>query len=101
MRMPTLQLLSVLVAILATFAMAVAPPLKRVIVSYPNETPQSVVDEAMEAIVKAGGAIIHKYNIIKGFTADAPATVLETVEVLSSKFSATVEEDGIVHTMGN
>jgi hypothetical protein len=51
-------LFTLLVALLAACAMAVAP-LKRVIVSYPNETPQSVVDSAMEAIEKAVRSLSH------------------------------------------
>ncbi|KAF2741927.1 hypothetical protein M011DRAFT_482120 [Sporormia fimetaria CBS 119925] len=90
-------LLCFLFALLATYAMAVAP-FKRVIISYPNETPQKVVDDAMKAIEDAGGKITHKYNIIKGFAAIAPAVVLEKVEVMSTKYPAEVEEDGIVTT---
>ena len=41
-----------LIALLAAFAAAAAPH-KPVIVSYPNDTPQSVVEQAMEAIRKA------------------------------------------------
>lgn len=41
-----------LFALLAAFALAVAPQ-KPVIVSYPNDTPQSVIDQAMDAIKKA------------------------------------------------
>lgn len=45
-----------------------------------------------------GGQITHKYNIIKGFAANAPAAALEKVQVLSTEFSALIEEDGIVTT---
>jgi hypothetical protein len=45
-------LFSLIVALLAAYAMAVAP-LRAVIVSYPNDAPQSLVDEACEAIEKA------------------------------------------------
>lgn len=48
-----------------------------------------------------GGKITHKYNIIKGFACDAPATVLEKVEVMDAKHKATVEEDGVVTTQEN
>lgn len=57
--------------------------LQAVVVSYPKDTPQSVIDQAMEAIKKAvgptspcaeasvayiqqGGIITHEYSIIKG-----------------------------------
>ena len=41
-----------LMALLAVFAQAVAEQ-KPVVVSYPQDTPQSVLDKAMEAIKKA------------------------------------------------
>lgn len=41
-----------LLALLAVLALAVAPQ-KQVIVSYPKDTPTSVVEEAMDAIRKA------------------------------------------------
>jgi hypothetical protein len=45
-----------------------------------------------------GGVITHKYNIIKGFAAHAPASVLEKVQALSDAFTAMIEEDGVVTT---
>ena len=42
----------VFLAVFAVLAAAVAPQ-KPVIVSYPQDTPQSVLDQAMEAIRKA------------------------------------------------
>jgi len=89
--------LTLVLVLLVAMASAVAP-MKRVIISYSNDTPQSVVDQAMREIEKAGGKITHKYNIIKGFACDAPATVLEKVEVMDAKHKATVEEDGVVTT---
>jgi hypothetical protein len=90
-------LFSLMMALMAAYVMAVAP-LQAVIISYPNETPQSVVDSAMEEVRKAGGEITHIYNIIKGFACKAPATVLEKVESLSAEFKAIVESDGVVTT---
>lgn len=57
-------ILSILIAFLCAFALAVAPQ-KAIVVSYedPN-TPQSVVDEAMDAIKKAGGVITHEYSML-------------------------------------
>ncbi|KAF2711001.1 hypothetical protein K504DRAFT_466028 [Pleomassaria siparia CBS 279.74] len=80
--------------------MAKATHHKSVIISYPNDTPQSVVDEAMESIEKAGGKITHKYNIIKGFAAEAPEESLQTVSTLSTLYAASIEEDGVVSTQG-
>ena len=48
-----------------TVVMAAAQPQKAVIVSYPNDTPDSIVDQAKEAILAAGGIITHEYILIK------------------------------------
>ncbi|PSN68389.1 hypothetical protein BS50DRAFT_492475 [Corynespora cassiicola Philippines] len=93
-------LFAFLFALLAACTMAVAP-LKSVIVSFPNDTPDHIVDEAKEAIRKAGGQITHEYNIIKGFAAHAVATSLETVSTLNTQFAATIEEDGVVTTQND
>lgn len=50
---------------MATVALAVATPQKAVIVSYPNDTPDSVVEQAKNAIKAAGGIITHEYQLIK------------------------------------
>jgi len=48
-----------------TVVMAAAQPQKSVIVSYPNDTPDNIVDQAKEAILAAGGVITHEYKLIK------------------------------------
>ncbi len=58
-----LTLFSILALI--TVVMAAAQPQKAVIVSYPNDTPDSIVDQAKDAIVAAGGVITHEYKLIK------------------------------------
>lgn len=50
---------------LASVTMAVVQPQKSVIVSYPDNTPDSVVDQAKDAIKAAGGFITHEYKLIK------------------------------------
>jgi hypothetical protein len=57
-------------SILSTLAMAAVvlgaqQPQKAVIVSYPNDTPDSIVVQAMDAIKAAGGMITHEYKLIK------------------------------------
>lgn len=49
-------LFSLVTALLATFAMAVAPQ-RSVIISWPNETPDHIVEEAKEAIRQAKGVV--------------------------------------------
>lgn len=38
---------------------------KSVLVTYPPETPDSVVSQAKQAVVDAGGVITHEYTLIK------------------------------------
>ncbi|KAF1944855.1 hypothetical protein EJ02DRAFT_70787 [Clathrospora elynae] len=88
---------SFFVALLATFAMAAAPQ-RSVIISWPNDTPDEIVEQSKEAIRKAQGVITHEYNIIKGFAAQAPASALEFVSTMSDVYKCEIEEDGIVTT---
>lgn len=56
-------LFSVLIALLCAFVLAAAPQ-KAIVVTFedPN-TPQSAVDDAMNAIKAAGGVITHEYSM--------------------------------------
>jgi hypothetical protein len=54
-------LTALFVALLAAFAMAAAPQ-KSVIMSWPNDTPDSVVEAAKKAIIDAKGTITHEYS---------------------------------------
>ena len=93
-------LLSVATALLASSAMAVAPH-RQVIMSWPNDTPDSVVEAAKQAIIDAKGVITHEYNIIKGFACHAPASVFEMVSTMNAQHPPEIEEDGIVSTQEN
>ncbi|GAB7352938.1 hypothetical protein MBLNU459_g3518t2 [Dothideomycetes sp. NU459] len=103
-----------LIALLVALAYAAAPQ-KAVIISYPKDTPDSVVDKAKAAIKEAtdrfskltqnahaiqGGVITHEYNIIKAFAATAPSKVLESVKAWGTEYNALVEEDQMVQTNG-
>jgi hypothetical protein len=57
---------------------------KQVIISYPNETPDWVVQEAKDAILGAGGAITHEYNLIKYGGLRNPAKRFNTFQRLTS-----------------
>jgi len=48
-----------------SLALAATMPQKAVIVSYPDDTPDSIVDQAKDAIKAAGGIITHEYKLIK------------------------------------
>ncbi|KAG9195691.1 hypothetical protein G6011_00812 [Alternaria panax] len=91
---------SLLVALLATVVMATAPH-RSVIISWPKDTPDEIVEQSKEAIRQAKGVITHEYNIIKGFAAQAPASTLEMVSTLSDAYKCEIEEDGIVTTQND
>ncbi|KAH6642424.1 hypothetical protein C7974DRAFT_420714 [Boeremia exigua] len=86
-----------LTALFAATTMAGAPQ-RSVIISFPNDTPDHIVEEAKESIRKAKGVITHEYNIIKGFAAHAPASALEFVTTMGEQYKVEIEEDGIVTT---
>lgn len=106
-------LLSLLLVILAAFAFA-AGTQKSVIISYPESTPDSVLDQAKDAIRAAvslvprnavglltsrqGGIITHEYNLIKGFAAQVPDKILGTIQAWGAEYNALIEEDQVVYT---
>ncbi|KAI1780333.1 hypothetical protein F4818DRAFT_435541 [Hypoxylon cercidicola] len=69
---------------------------KSIIVSFPSETTDDVVNRAKDDIRKAGGMITHEYQLIKGFAAKAPQKIIETVSAWSAEFHAVIEEDQMV-----
>ncbi|KIM98838.1 hypothetical protein OIDMADRAFT_19873 [Oidiodendron maius Zn] len=88
-------------AIISTLAMSAIVlgaqlPQKAVIVSYPDETPDHILDQAKDAIKAAGGMITHEYKLIKGFAAKAPAKILESVQTWGNDYHAVIEEDQMV-----
>ena len=103
-----------LLALLAAFAAAVSPQ-KPVIVSYPEDTPQSVLDKAMDAIKKAVrlptglNASEHMLtsslrealsptntNSSKASPAKASEQALDTVQALGTENNVVIEDDQIV-----
>ncbi|KAG9243155.1 hypothetical protein BJ878DRAFT_512133 [Calycina marina] len=91
MRFAFLSILAII-----TLAMATTQAKKNIIVSYPDETPDSVVEQAKQAIIDAGGLITHEYKLIKGFAAQSPAKVLESVQTMGQQYNAVIEEDQMV-----
>lgn len=57
--------LSLLFFVLAVMATQTAQPQKSVVVSYPADTPDSVLAQAKAKILEMGGFITHEYHIIK------------------------------------
>lgn len=61
-----MKLLSFLLAALTLLAGVLAVDIqKSVIVTYPPETPDSIVNQAKKAVTDAGGVITHEYKLIK------------------------------------
>ncbi|KAJ5105166.1 hypothetical protein NUU61_002513 [Penicillium alfredii] len=73
-----------------------AKDLKSVIITYPQGTPDSVMDQAKESLKASGGVITHEYNLIKGFAAEAPAKALDIVSTQSDDHKPNIEEDQTV-----
>ncbi|KJX96235.1 hypothetical protein TI39_contig692g00002 [Zymoseptoria brevis] len=69
---------------------------QQVIISYPNNTPASVLEGAKKAILDAGGVITHEYSLIMGFAAKVPAKVLESVQAMGQEHNVLIEQDQIV-----
>ena len=59
MKSPILLLLTLLMAI---FASAVAPVKQAVIVSFPQDTSESIVEDAKGALERAGGVVTHEFG---------------------------------------
>ncbi|EMR69008.1 hypothetical protein MGN70_011878 [Eutypa lata] len=74
---------------------------KSIIVSFPPETAQSVVDTAKADFKAAGGEITHEYRLINGFSGKIPDTMTESVTTWSEKYNANVEEDQVVTAYDN
>lgn len=61
-----MRLFAILVTTLTFLSGAFAADiLKSILVTYPPETPNSVVEQAKKAVVDAGGIITHEYTLIK------------------------------------
>lgn len=74
---------------------------KSVIVSFPTETTDDILNRAKDDIRNAGGIITHEYQLIKGFAAKAPQKILESVSAWSAEYHGVIEEDQIVEAQTN
>ncbi|OJD20016.1 hypothetical protein AJ78_00032 [Emergomyces pasteurianus Ep9510] len=91
---------TLVLALLAPAVLAVTPE-RTVLVTYPENTPCSVIDQAVQAVKDAGGKVTHQFELIKGFAATGPSTVFEMVSTLSEKFRPWIEDDQVVTTFGD
>ncbi|KUL85825.1 hypothetical protein ZTR_07336 [Talaromyces verruculosus] len=91
-----------IVLILAIFQIAMAVQVQKpIVVSYPDNTPDSVLNEAKKAITDAGGWITHEFNLFKGFAAKASSSAIETIQASSTNFLPVIEEDKVVTVDGD
>ncbi|KAF2688637.1 hypothetical protein K458DRAFT_414369 [Lentithecium fluviatile CBS 122367] len=94
-------LLSIIVALLAALAMAVPPKLHSVIISFPNDAPDHLLQAAKDMVLKGKGKITHEYNIIKGFAAEIAESTMPSIQALSTEYPPLIEGDMPVHTQGD
>lgn len=112
------NLLLALFAFLSLVA-AAAQPQKSVIISWPSDTPNHIIDAAKAEILKAGGVITHEYHILKyvqrlcavdvvrqipqrltliarGIAATGTAKVFEFISTMDTRYEPRIEEDQVV-----
>ncbi|KAI9374544.1 hypothetical protein BJX61DRAFT_540668 [Aspergillus egyptiacus] len=66
-----------------------------VLVTYPKDTPDSVIESAKDSIKEAGGTITHEYSLVlKGFAAYAPEEAVQKISTMSdAKYKPNIEQD--------
>ncbi|KAK0704930.1 hypothetical protein B0H67DRAFT_603917 [Lasiosphaeris hirsuta] len=95
-----MRLFAFFIAALTLFSGVIAVDIqKSVIITYPSDTPEAVLDQAKDAIRKAGGIITHEYQLIKGFAAKTGEKVLESVSAWGKDYNALIEEDQVVSSL--
>jgi hypothetical protein len=112
-----LQIAFLLLAFIVS-VLAVPPTQKPVVISYPDNTPSSVIDKAIEEIKKAGGIITHEYckepcgsvmgaatdnqaALIKGFSAKVSEATLNKISTMAEAYAPYIEEDYVVQIDGS
>ncbi|MCJ1234158.1 hypothetical protein MMC14_002116 [Varicellaria rhodocarpa] len=90
------HIFATIVGLLTLTTAATTDAQKQVVISYPSNTPDSILDKAKYAITAAGGVITHEYKLIKGFAASVSTEALATINTLSTEFAPTIEEDQII-----
>ncbi|KAB8069562.1 hypothetical protein BDV29DRAFT_161296 [Aspergillus leporis] len=64
-----------------------------IVVTYPKDTPLSVLEDAKNSVIKAGGKITHEFQFINGFSADAPESAVQQISAQSAKYNPSIEKD--------
>ncbi|KAJ9601975.1 hypothetical protein H2200_013534 [Cladophialophora chaetospira] len=96
MRLPIVFLLAFFTAVFA-----LPPPQKPVVVSFPENTPSSIIEKAIAEIKKDGGIITHEYSLIKGFAAKVSEVTLTKIAELSEAYAPYIEDDYVVKLDGS
>ncbi|KAL2410893.1 hypothetical protein ABEF95_006099 [Exophiala dermatitidis] len=85
---------------LVAAVLALPAPQKPVVVQYPEDTPASVIQHAIEEIKKDGGIITHEYSLIKGFAARVSEVTLKKIAAMADSYIPLIESDYVVHVDG-
>ncbi|KAE8378722.1 hypothetical protein BDV26DRAFT_261087 [Aspergillus bertholletiae] len=75
---------------LGCLSLSLADP---IVVTYPEDTPPSVLEDAMKSVISEGGLITHKFELINGFSADASESAVRQISAQSAKYNPTIEKD--------
>ncbi|KAF3766252.1 hypothetical protein M406DRAFT_322293 [Cryphonectria parasitica EP155] len=94
---PVSYLLLFLSAIMGISAVDVQ---KSFIVYFNKDTPQDVVNSAMQVIKDAKGQITHEYDLINGFAATAGEKVFDSMFTWVQSNGGAIEEDKTYSTQG-
>ncbi len=111
-----LQIALLLLAFIVS-VFALPPTQKPVVVQYPDNTPSSVIDRAIEEIKKEGGIITHEYckdswdlqygvtdnqaALFKGFAAKVSEATLNKISTMAEAYAPNIEEDYVVSIDGS
>ncbi|KAL7820531.1 hypothetical protein V8C44DRAFT_316930 [Trichoderma aethiopicum] len=89
------------VTALSLFQLAAAVDQKKSAIIWFDDasTPDAIVNQVKDGILKAGGKVTHVYTIIRGFAVIAPEKALASVQALGAEHSIRVEEDEIVSSL--
>ncbi|KAL3477999.1 hypothetical protein BJX99DRAFT_225280 [Aspergillus californicus] len=90
---PSLVKMKLLSAVIA-FGLLPLALANSILVTYPKDTPDSVIESAKKSITEAGGTITHEYSlVIKGFAANAPQEAIQQISTESAMYQPTIEQD--------